>query len=98
MADGAAAKIRDAEEAHKRAGNFGGGIRRFKIWTPPHEVAFWYSLHTPERTREFEAAWAKWFDAEIDDAGQSPSRVGLELSVGYPETPGFKVPPPEEDE
>ena len=70
-----------------------GSFRRFEIWTPPHEVELWYSLHTPERTKAFEEAWQEWNDPELMDSPTMlpPPSMGLELAVAYPNTRAFDI-------
>ena len=55
--------------------------RVFGIPTPPNEVEFWLSLHTPERTRQFQKHWK-------DNPHDRPS-IGPQISIQPSTGPRF---------
>ena len=63
--------------------------RIFGIPTPPNEVEFWLSLHTPERTRQFQQHWK-------ENPHDRPS-IGPQISIQPTNGPRFFEPEAPED-
>ena len=82
LAPGAEKKLKDhASEWRGEKPNPDHEPRVFGIPTPPNEVEFWLSLHTPERTAEFQRHWK---ETPVD----RPS-IGPHISLRPPGQPRF---------